>query len=258
VSRHASRSPTQLVEAFHLTLLRVLETKLDRARYVIKGGVNLRAWFGSLRYSEDMDIDALDLAPYVLEDSVDRLLASRDLELLLRMQELMVDKVVKPKQTATTQRWKFELRSPASAVTLRTKIEFSHRSSGDEYVLEPVRPEILRPYGIPAPTANHYTAASAIRQKINALAQRAKTQARDIWDLDHLFRTTSADPRPLPPPLRNALPVANDRIYQLSFDDYRAQIVPFLEPEHHDLYGTPEAWDRMRELVLLRLAELGP
>lgn len=257
MSKPASRSPTQIVEAFHLTLLRVLEMKLDRARYVIKGGVNLRAWFGSLRYSEDMDIDAVDLAPHVLEDSIDRLLASRDLELLLRMQGLALAKVVKPKQAETTQRWKFELASPASAVTLRTKIEFSHRSSRDDYLLEPVRPEILRPYGIPAPTANHYTAASAIRQ-INAVAQRAKTQARDVWDLDHLFRTTSADPRPLPPTLRTVLPVANDRIHQMSFDDYKAQIIPFLEPEHHDLYGTREAWDRMRELVLLRLAELGP
>jgi hypothetical protein len=73
---------------------------------------------------------------------------------------------------------------------------------------------------------NHYTAPSAIRQKISALAHRARTQARDVWDLDQLFRTTSADPRPLPPPLRNALSVANERIYQLSFDDYRAQIGP--------------------------------
>lgn len=256
--RSGPHSPTQLVEAFHLALLRVLESKLDRARYVIKGGFNLRAWFGSLWYSEDIDIDVLDLAAHVLEESIDKLLASRDLELFLRMQGLALAKVVKPKQTETTQRWKFELASPASAVTLRTKIEFSHVSSEDDYLLEPVRPEILRPYGIPAPTANHYTAASAMRQKIRALAQRAKTQARDIWDLDHLFRTTSADPRPLPLALRDALPVANERIYQLSFADYKAQIIPFLEPEHHDLYGTPEAWDRMRELVLLRLAELGP
>ena len=36
-----------------------LEVRLDRARWVVKGGVNLRAWFGSVRHSEDLDIDLI-------------------------------------------------------------------------------------------------------------------------------------------------------------------------------------------------------
>lgn len=237
-------------------MLRVLETKLDRARYAVKGGINLRAWLGSARYSEDMDLDALGLEPHALEDRVDKVLASRDLALLLRMQTLDIRRITKPKQTETTQRWKLELSTTASAVPLRTKIEFSHRGSADGYVLEPVRFEIVRPYGIPAPTANHYAGASAARQKISALAHRATTQARDIWDLDHLFRVAGADPHPLAPALRDALPVAIERVYRMPFEDFKAQVVPFLDPEHQALFGTPEAWDRMRELVLVRLSEL--
>jgi hypothetical protein len=49
-----------------------------------------------------MDIDAVELAPHVLEDSIDRLLTSRDLELLLRMQELALAKVVMSSRTSST------------------------------------------------------------------------------------------------------------------------------------------------------------
>ena len=45
------QSPVQRIECFHLVLLRAMEPRVDRAGWAVKGGVNLRAWFGSLRYS---------------------------------------------------------------------------------------------------------------------------------------------------------------------------------------------------------------
>lgn len=250
------KTAVNAVEAFHLVFLRVLETKLDRSVYVVKGGVNLRAWFGSLRYSEDMDLDVVGGKRHVLREKVEKLLAAPAFQTLLRAQELSLVRSSQPKQTDTTQRWKFEIRMVNRAVPLHTKIEFSRRGSEEQYVLEPVRPEIVRPYGIPAPTANHYTAAAAMRQKIAALTDRTEPQARDIWDLDHLFRTTAADLRPLPPRLRAALPAALDRVMEMPFEAFRSQVVPYLAPDHHDVYGTSEAWDRMRELVADRLLEL--
>jgi hypothetical protein len=249
-------SPIQAVEAFHLAFLRILESRLDRSSYVVKGGVNLRAWFGSLRYSEDMDIDAIAGESHQLTDIVDRLLTSPAFTTLLRALQLGLTKVSKPKQISTTQRWKFEIQPEGVAVPLHTKLEISRRATQEPYGLDPVLPEIVRPYGLPAPTANHYTAAAGIRQKIVALADRRETQARDIWDLDHLFRTTRADPRPLPPRVQNALTVAADRVVELPFKVYMGQVVPFLEPDHQAVYGTPESWERMRELVVDRLLEL--
>jgi hypothetical protein len=114
----------------------------------------------------------------------------------------------------------------------------------------------VRPYGIPAPTVHHYTAAAALRQKIEALAGRRETQARDIWDLDHLFRTTRADPRPLPTRTRDALPAALERAADLPFDAFKAQVVSFLAPEHQDIFGSAASWQRMQELVIDRLLEL--
>jgi hypothetical protein len=44
----------QVVELFHLAFLQVLQARLDQARYVLKGGANLRYFFDSVRYSEDI------------------------------------------------------------------------------------------------------------------------------------------------------------------------------------------------------------
>ncbi len=246
----------QQVELFHLAFLRVLETKLDRTRYVVTGGVNLRAWFGSPRYSEALDIDSVLGTRDALESAVDKALESPALSTLLAAHEIEIARVTKPKQTETTQRWKVQIEGARAQVALPTKIEFSRRRDDDEHVLEPVRSAIVRPYGLPAPTANHYTAAAACRQKIRALAGRREPQARDVWDLDHLLRVHHADPRPLPAPLLAAVGPAIERVLDLPFDAFRSQVLPYLAPDDQALYGDAVAWDRIQDLVIERLDEL--
>lgn len=251
-----SRTPIQCVEAFHLVFLRALEAKVDRSLYVVKGGINLRAWFGSHRFSEDLDLDAVRGEAFELSEKVDAVLRAPLFLDLLKTQGIAIARSTKPKQTETTQRWKFELNRAGGGSTMHTKVEFSRRGSKDEYTLEPVLAGIARPYGIPAPTANHYTAASAVRQKIGALAGRRETQARDIWDLEHLLRSTRVDPRPLPTSISRMLDRAIERAMDMPYADYKAQVVPFLDPVHQELYGTREAWERMQSLVVERLMEL--
>ena len=53
----------QIVELFHVAFLDVLSLKLEQTRYVLKGGANLRYFFGSPRYSEDIDLDAWGSRP---------------------------------------------------------------------------------------------------------------------------------------------------------------------------------------------------
>ncbi len=235
-----------------------MEARISRSTWIVKGGVNLRAWFGSRRYSQDLDLDAVGSAPHVLRDKFDKVLVGRPLTDLLTSQGLELTRISKPKQTDTTQRWKLELYAVGVSVPLHTKVEFSRLGTHDEeYTLEPVRSEVVRPYGLPSPTANHYTARAAIRQKIHALAARAEPQARDIWDLDHLLRTTHADPRPLSGGVREALPAAVERAGALGYDVFKAQVVPYLSPDDRTTYGSRDAWDRMREMVVARLEEFG-
>ncbi len=49
----------ELREAFHFCFLERLLKVADASLFVLKGGVNLRFFFRSPRYSEDMDIDVV-------------------------------------------------------------------------------------------------------------------------------------------------------------------------------------------------------
>jgi predicted nucleotidyltransferase component of viral defense system len=250
-----ARLPIQHLECFHLILLRMMESRIDRSRWTVKGGVNLRAWFGSLRFSEDLDIDVIRGTSESLRERVDQLLSAKAFQEILSTQGLHLVRSTKPKQTETTQRWKIELRALGSSSLLHTRVEFSRRGVHDEYTLEPVRPEIVRPYGLFAPTVNHYTAHAAVRQKIRALATRNETQARDVWDLEHLLRTTGVVPKPRSTDERKTTAAAIERALGISFDVFHSQVIPYLAPAHQEMFGTRDSWDRMVELVVDRLSE---
>ena len=51
----------QVREVFHLEFLRWFSRKMEADSYCLKGGVNLRLFLKSIRYSEDMDIDIAGL-----------------------------------------------------------------------------------------------------------------------------------------------------------------------------------------------------
>ena len=90
---NATRDGAKLVEFLHLAFLQVLPTRLPVADYVVKGGANLRLFFDSRRRSQDIDLD------------------SRAFNDLLRVQGVQVMGLAKTKQTDTTRRWKFAVRS---------------------------------------------------------------------------------------------------------------------------------------------------
>src|SRR5665811_137687 len=96
----------KIAEAFHLAFLQVLGRRLDQARFVVKGGANLRFFFGSVRYSEDIDLDLVHGKPWGLTEKVNDLLSSQALGTVLRSADLAVVDFTAPKQTETTQRWK--------------------------------------------------------------------------------------------------------------------------------------------------------
>ena len=65
----------QIIEHFHLAFLLVLAGRLAQSSYVLKGGANLRYFFGSFRYSEDIDLDVGGIEAWALTDRVDGVLA---------------------------------------------------------------------------------------------------------------------------------------------------------------------------------------
>ena len=122
-----SLSPKQSVEIFHLILLGHLGRKLDKQKWALKGGCNLRFFFRSPRYSDDMDLDVQGLPVDVLQGKVNSILSGRPLTTSLEVHGISIEHVTEHKQTETTQRWKFGLTVAGLNEPVPTKIEFSRR-----------------------------------------------------------------------------------------------------------------------------------
>lgn len=76
-------TPRKCVEIFHLSFLDLFGRKTNKQLYALKGGCNLRFYFNSFRYLEDMDIDVQTIAKNTLAKKVDSILAGRALSHLM-------------------------------------------------------------------------------------------------------------------------------------------------------------------------------
>ena len=242
----------QAIEFFHLAFLQVLQGRLDQANYVLKGGANLRYFFDSVRYSEDIDLDASGIEVGALEEKVDGALGAPALTVLLRGGGLTVGEFSKPNQTETTQRWKVPLSLIGSDQPLRTKIEFSRRNGDERVIFEAVPGCVAAPYALRPPTVQHYLGEAASEQKIEALAERSKTQARDVFDLDLLLRR---QPELRAPSTAKVREEAAGRALELPFAAFRDQVLPFLDPDVAELYDGAASWEQIRGYVVERLLE---
>ncbi len=234
--------PIQIREAFHCLVLQAI-APAEGLALRLKGGVNLRFFYGSERYSEDMDLDAdprlRQRLKAVLRKTLHAPTLRREL-LLLGIRDLDVPE--KPaKDTDTVLRYK--LRLIAAGVPYPTKIEVSYRGeapAGWARLARPL-PKIVDPYlspGTTFPEVGHYLRTPAVWQKITALALRNEVQARDVFDLGlllsdeldaqlsrvdlHLLRDHLSD---------QILREAAARTLDMTHDQFEDQVAVFLRPD---------------------------
>ncbi len=250
-------SNRQAVELFHLVFVAHLGRRVDKALFAIKGGGNLRFYFHSIRYSEDIDFDIRTMATATLEKNVGTILKAPAFVQNLRTKQIEIEHVSAPKQTGTTQRWKIGIRL-AGGPAIPTKIEFSRRDGlADGHVLEPVDAEIIRTYELYPVLAQHYSREAAFRQKIVALSGRRYTQARDIFDLKLLLDAGAGDEK-LPADVAAETPRAIENGMTVGFDDFSSQVRAYLAPEYQDYYGSRKAWEALQDEVVTKLQLLQP
>ena len=245
-------TPQSQIELFHLLFLAHLRNRVDPSLYVLKGGCNLRFFFKSVRYSEDIDLDVHTVVKDTLKSQVSKLLASDSFARVLRSRQLEIIDVTAPKQTDTTQRWKLRISGAGSALPIHTKIEFSRRSGIEKAVYEQVDPHLTQNYELYPVLCNHYGRESVILQKVAALIHRAETQARDVFDLDHLLRApvSIAAPKTLAAELDHGV----ENALSLSYSTYKSQVVAFISPEFQEHLGTESAWNQIQERVVNALS----
>ncbi|MHB2025939.1 MAG: nucleotidyl transferase AbiEii/AbiGii toxin family protein [Elusimicrobiota bacterium] len=247
----------ELREFFHLALLRHLATRLSGRDYAVKGGICLRFFYRSPRLSQDMDLDIVsNVRLKTLENAVDSVLQGQAFAASLLQQGITSITASKPKQTATTQRWKAALYSGVGE-PLSTKIEFSRRQ--DRIICSTGMPdaELLSHYRMTPFAAQFYNAASMTAQKIAALASPTRYALRDLFDLHHLLRVILVKPEDAAKLLETkTLESAADKVGRFTFGDFKEQVLPYLTGELIAMYRKEDAFERQKSEVEQALMEM--
>jgi len=238
----------QIREVFHLTFLKWLGRKAAGRDYVLKGGSNLRFFFQSPRYSEDMDLDVSGIRAETLAKNVLQILKADSFRHVLGsfgIERIVPPDITKAKQTETTQRFKIHLVS-SSGEDLFTKIEFSRRGLAGNVVAGTVDDAILRSYKLSPLLVPHYDSYSAIAQKLRALAGRKAVQARDIFDLYILSSQYTAGDKGPDSIAASTLAKAYERVFEVEFEQFRDTVVSYLSSEDQAVYNKPGSWEEVR------------
>lgn len=236
-------------EILHLLFLRHLAQRIQPATYALKGGANLRFFYKSPRYSEDMDIDVQKMEVFKLKEIVMDIITSKAFLNMLKtyqIENLIPPNISKAKQTETVQRFKMHLIT-SSGDDIFTKIEFSKRAMKLRAEVGMVDSAILQSYKLPPLLVAHYPAEVAIAQKISAIADRSVPQPRDVFDVFILHtqaKTVKAhDVEPA------VLEKASKRVFEITYEQYRDTVLNYLNDDNRRLYQQREVWEQMQLTV---------
>lgn len=248
-----AHAAARVIEGFQAAFLEVATATLPVAEYAVKGGMNMRFFFGSVRSSKDMDFDYLGGRFHTWEDHVNGLFDGRALDRLLQLRGIRITGLNRvKKQTEVTRRWTLLL-ATETVRDANSKVEFSAReadaAASAARETASVDPELARALGMGRVSLQHYLPSAAIAQKVGALHGRTHTEPRDVFDLDHLARRfpDALAAAPLDP---DAIEAAVERARALTYDEYESAVVPYLEEELWPIFGTAEAWEAVRARVI--------
>ena len=254
-------TPVEIAESFHLAFLQALATRAYLSAWALKGGGNLRFFYGSERFSEDIDLDTFDIEPRTFQDRVDQTLASDLLRRTLGLLGSRIDYLNAKERSETKSKWVVGVRQPSETEPVYTQIEVSHREYPyREFAkVEPVMETAVARYAaaLRRPTFGHYLPRAAVAQKIDVLWGRDVRQPRDVFDLDLLFRI-APDAVSRGDVDEAGLRAALTRLFEIGYDEYRAKVLSFIERDALPLYESREAWESMQVTVAERLEALLP
>lgn len=152
-------------------------------RYILKGGMAMRALYGSARLTKDVDFDC--------EDSVsDRSLATRipnAIEQAARSAGIIEQKIDRTKSGERASRWRLVGRT-RDGIALTWEVELSRRGVPNARYVEtrPIQPPYE--YTIAPFVARVYSETAMAAGKVNALLSDNRSVPRDVYDLSDLVR----------------------------------------------------------------------
>jgi predicted nucleotidyltransferase component of viral defense system len=218
------------------------------ARYILKGGMAMRALYGSARLTKDIDFDC--------ENSVSaasmKAQMPKALEHAARATGLVNPAVVQTKKGDLSNKWRLD-GSPAEGTRVTFDVEISRRGVPDDAYVTTLTIQPPYEYRITAFVVRVYTDVAMAAGKVNALLSENRNVPRDVYDLYDLSRR-GADPSglwsaQLP---REVLERKRNLVWAkvdgIRFDQANAELLPYIPP---DLRATIDEarWDEMRTEV---------
>jgi predicted nucleotidyltransferase component of viral defense system len=228
-----------MVDRCQVTLLREL-TAQHADRLVLKGGMAMRAVFGSLRLTKDIDFDRDEtISQKTLEAGL-----SRSLLRAAQLGRLRDAKADITKSTATTVRARLQGQLDPG-VDVRFDVEVSGRGAAPP---EYRRTELVVPpaeYSIAPFQVNTYTNEALAAMKVAAALSLQRNAARDLYDLRDLIR---AGAHPVAILAKQSEHVLQDyaqrslgKLEGLTYQLARDELLPYLPPDEREQL-TEDAW----------------
>jgi predicted nucleotidyltransferase component of viral defense system len=214
-------------------------------RFILKGGMAMRAPYGSARLTKDIDFD--------IEDSVSsqsmKTQMPKTLEQSARTAGLLNIKVTQTRAGDRSSKWRLDAQLKGDRA-MSFDVEVSRRGvPGDEYVTTKT---VQAPYEyrISPFVVRVYTAVALAAAKVNALLSDSRNVPRDVYDL-HDFVRQGVDPSSLwiahvP---REVLQRKRDAVWAkvdgIKFDQAYDELLPYIPPGLRETLDEPR-WDSMR------------
>lgn len=236
----------EAIDRCQVGLLRELSSQLGN-RLVLKGGMAMRASFGSMRLTKDIDFDRdQTISQDTLKKNLERLLLRAASTSGLRAPKAEITK-----DTKTTVRARL-VGSIGDKSEARFEVEVSGR---DTPASENVRTEIVVPpakYSMAPFPVTTYTNAALAAMKVGAALSAMRNAPRDLYDLRDLI-WAGADPTELLAKqdadlLQQFSDQALGKLELLTFEHAQQELVPYLPPDDRQALDE-ERWMEMTLLV---------
>lgn len=215
------------------------------SRLVLKGGMAMRALYGSTRLTKDVDFDCEDnVSHHSLQSHMQKALTQA-----ARLAGLAGVEVARTKRGERSVRWRI-VGTAAGDVKIVWEVEISRRGVPPSEFIETRPFETPVAYRIVPFNIRVYGPAAMAGGKVNALLSENRSVPRDVYDLSELVRQ-GADPtelwiRRIPRQLlERKRPMIMAKIEIIDFAMATAELLPYIAPEiRHSI--DEQRWDEIR------------
>lgn len=215
------------------------------SRLVLKGGMAMRALYGSTRLTKDVDFDCEDnLSQQSLKSHMNRALTQA-----ARLAGLAGAEVTQTKRGERSCRWRI-VGTAAGDVKIVWEVEVSRRGVPPPEFIETKPFETPLAYRIPPFGVRVYGPAAMAGGKVGALLSEHRSVPRDVYDLAELIRH-GADPtqlwiRRIPRQvLLRKRPVIMAKVEIIDFAMAAAELLPYIAPQIRHTMDEAR-WDEIR------------